>query len=140
MWIFPHAIACGSLNFWFMRRAQAILILVTLIALPLAALLQASQMPACGCACCARHLAGAKETQMKMQLSCERNASSGSCNCSMRSSNGNGDLGLSPTLPPTLLSSVMALIPPSAGQFAIRPAKQGCSAGILRDLFQPPEV
>jgi hypothetical protein len=127
-----------------MRRAQAIIALLTLAALPLIPLAQATQMSGCTCkgmpACCMRHSmhsgASRGEADHKVMY-CQRHAGQNACCCGMMSPQNELRVALAP-IPPTRLSASKLLSPPSIFRSAIMRSAQHASSGFLSDFFQPP--
>lgn len=86
-----------------MRRAQTILIVLTLAALAVIPLLQASHVSACTCgrACCVRHDARSANTPTRGKhktVYCERTEAQDSCGCGMMARE--GDSGFVNGTPP----------------------------------------
>lgn len=126
-----------------MRRAKAILVLLTLATLPLVPLVQASRISACacGCACCVRHPMRSENSARGVRhtgMLCHRDAAGHLYQCGMQSRHRNADM-LGP-IPPTMLSSVAGVAPPSlvpsdAARVAQHPGPQ-----FSTDFFQPPRA
>jgi hypothetical protein len=123
-----------------MRRAQAILVVVMLAALPFVMLAQASQAPACDGMCCVRHTAHSPDSASSSQaegMSCHHGAVGHMFQCGMNSKHPAAVALLAP-LPPTMLSAFAALpLPAQTRQPSIQNAQEAFS-GFLSAPFQPP--
>lgn len=126
-----------------MRRAQAILVLLALAALPLVPLVQASQMDGCTCtlACCMRQRADSASNRAKGTNShgtnyCQRQGVHHVCDCGMMSRTGL-EFVLAP-IPPALMSPLAVLAPPSVSLAANQQLSQHSIFGFSREVFEPP--
>jgi hypothetical protein len=135
-------------EFLAMRRAQAILVIVALLATPLALLARAndSGMADCNGMCCLPHgghhhspaLTPSQQPQ-KHDMDCHHGALGHMMECSMRSGQPRMDYGLLAPLPPAQASGVASVIPPEVSSIGNPqfPAVN-LSAGFLSGPFQPP--
>jgi hypothetical protein len=127
-----------------MRRVQAILAVLTLAALPLVPLAQASQISGCKhrCACCLRqgmHSVDSGHGMDRKTMYCQRHTDGRECCCGMMSPQNELRVVLAP-IPPTLVSSLRALAPPSASLSAVARAALRPAPGFSPDLFEPPRA
>jgi hypothetical protein len=131
-----------------MRGVQAILVIIALLATPLALLARAADpgMPDCNGMCClphgSHHHAPARNTSpepSKDDMACHHGATGHMMECSMRSSQQRMDYGLAAPFPPGRTSSLSFIDGPKVSRFAISqlPA-DNLSAGFLAGPFQPP--
>jgi hypothetical protein len=129
-----------------MRRTQAILVILALLATPLALLARATGMDsmACNGMCClphGQHHSAANTSQRSPHdgMSCEHGALGHLLECAMKSGHQRLDYGfLSPLAPtkPSTLASVSALNLPRVARFQSR--TETPSAGFVANPFQPP--
>lgn len=130
-----------------MRRTQAILVILALLATPLALLARATGMDsmACNGMCCLPHghhhsmAADAPQRSARDGMSCEHGALGHILECTMKPGHQRMEYGfLSPLAPtrPSALAAVAALNLPRVASFH-SPA-ENLSAGFLADPFQPP--
>jgi hypothetical protein len=135
-------------EFLAMRGVQAILVIIALLATPLALLARAADpgMPDCNGMCClphgSHHHAPARNTSpgpSKDDMACHHGATGHMMECSMRSSQQRMDYGLAAPFPPGRTSSLSFIDGPKVSRFAISqlPA-DNLSAGFLAGPFQPP--
>jgi hypothetical protein len=130
-----------------MRRAQAILVIVALLATPLALLARASDpgMPDCNGMCClphgshhspARHSSPAPEQK---EMTCHHGDVGHMMECSMKSGQHRMDYGLLAPYPPARTSALASLIAPKLSRLTGSLLFAGdLSAGFLAGPFQPP--
>jgi hypothetical protein len=131
-----------------MRRAQAILVIVALLATPLALLARAddSGMADCNGMCClthgGHHHSPARNTAPvphPEDRDCHHGALGHRMDCSMRSGQPRMDYGLLAPFPPAQTSEVTAINPPKVSRYAHSHFSAGnLSAGFLAGPFQPP--
>jgi hypothetical protein len=130
-----------------MRRTQAILVILALLATPLALLARATGMDsmACNGMCClphGPHHAMASDTPQHAThegISCEHGALAHIMECAMKPGHQRVDYGLISPLAPTrasALASIEALNLPRVAGFESRTVTP--SAGFAADPFQPP--
>lgn len=130
-----------------MRRTQAILVILALLATPLALLARATGMDsmACNGMCCLPHgqhhaMAGATpERTAHDVMSCEHGAVAHLVECTMKPGHPRVDYGLvSPLAPtrPSALASLESLQLPCVLRFASR--TESPAAGFAANPFQPP--
>jgi hypothetical protein len=130
-----------------MRRTQAILVILALLATPLSLLARATGMDsmACNGMCCLPHgqhhstPVNTSQHSPHDGMSCEHGALGHFLECAMKSGHPRVDYGyLSPLAPtrPSALASVSVLNPPSVARF--QSLTEDLSAGFAADPFQPP--
>jgi hypothetical protein len=142
---------CGGaavVEFWAMRRIQAIIVIVALLATPLALLARAVEpgMPDCNGMCClphgAHHHSPAQDSSpapQKDDMACHHGAAGHMMECSMKSGQQRMDYGLSVPFPPAQTSAVAYIDRPKVSRFANSQFPAGnLSAGFLAGPFQPP--
>jgi hypothetical protein len=137
---------CGTLTA--MRRAQAVLVIVALLATPLALLARAVDpgMPDCNGMCCLPHglyhhspARNSSPAPQKHDMACHHGAAEQMIKCSMKSGQPRMDYGLSAPFPPGRTSSLMFVDRPKVSRFANSRFTSGdLSAGFLAGPFQPP--
>lgn len=130
-----------------MRRTQAVLVILALLATPLALLARATGMDsmACNGMCClphGQHHAVANQTPQRSAhdgMSCEHGALGHIMECTMKPGHQRVDYGLvSPLAPtrPSMLASIESLNLPRIARFQSR--TETTSAGFAANPFQPP--
>ena len=135
-------------DFVAMRRAHAILVIVALLATPLALLARAVDpgMPDCNGMCClphgSHHHSPARNSSpepSKDDMACHHGAVGHMMDCSMRSGQQRMDYGLIAPFPPARTSVVASIDRPKVSRRAGSqfPAVN-LSAGFLAGPFQPP--
>jgi hypothetical protein len=137
---------CGRI--FAMRRVQAILVIVALLATPLALLARADDagMADCNGMCClphgGHHHSPARNTapaSQKEDMACHHGALGHMIECSMRSGQPRMDYGLLAPFPPAQTSAVTSLDCPRLSRFANLQFPAGnLSPGFLAGPFQPP--
>jgi hypothetical protein len=143
-----HEVGPGVVDFFVMRRVQAILVIVALLATPLALLARAndSGMPDCNGMCClphgGQHHSPARNTtpaSHEEEMACHHGALGHMMDCSMRSGQPRMDYGLIAPFPPAQTSVVASIDQPKLSRLAGSqfPAFS-LSAGFLAGPFQPP--
>jgi hypothetical protein len=133
-----------------MRRTQAIIVIVALLATPLALLARTSGTNAMACSdgmCClpnGPHRSAAHHTRQGSAhegMSCEHGAASHIIECTMKAGQHRMDYGLlsplAPTKPSALASITTLSLPRIAG---LQSQAQSLSAGFLANPFQPPRT
>jgi hypothetical protein len=135
-------------EFLAMRRVQAILVMVALLATPLALLARAVDpgMSDCSGMCCLPH-GGHRHSPAKTrapasheeEMACHHRAVGDAMDCSMRSGQSRMDYGLIAPFPPAQTSMVAAIDQPRVSRLVGSqfPAFH-LSAGFLAGPFQPP--
>lgn len=138
---------CGSLMprqmRRYMRRAQAILVAVVLAALPLVLLAKPSDPPACDGMCCVRHATHSPRSGSSSQtegMSCHHGAAGHMFQCGMSSKRHAPAVALLAPLPPTMLSSSVALPIPTLNRQSLAQSTQGIFPGFLSVPFEPPRT
>ena len=141
----PGGAACVRLSS--MRRAQAILVIVALLATPLALLARAndSGMPDCNGMCCLPHGShhspprNPSQAPQQEEMACHHGAAGHMMECSMKSGQHRMDYGLLAPLPPATSSAFVSLDVPKVSRTANSqfPAAN-LAAGFLTSPFQPP--
>jgi hypothetical protein len=135
-------------EFLAMRRVQAILVIVALLATPLALLARAVDpaMPNCNGMCClphgSHHHAPVRNTSPEPQkddMACHHGSAGHMMECSMKSGQQRMDYGLIAPFPPARTSSLAYIVRPKVSRFdnSQFPA-ENLSAGFLAGPFQPP--
>jgi hypothetical protein len=135
-------------EFLAMRRVQAILVIVALLATPLALLARAVDpgMPDCNGMCClphgSHHHAPARNSSpepSKDDMACHHGSAGHMMECSMKSGQQRMDYGLIAPFPPGRTSSLAFVDRPNLSRFTnSRFPAQNLSAGFLAGPFQPP--
>jgi hypothetical protein len=130
-----------------MRRAQAILVIVVLLATPLALLARASDsgMADCNGMCCLPHgghhhspAQAPSQQPPKDDMDCHHGAAGHMMECSM-SSGQHMDYGLVAPFPPAQTSALASLDQPKMSRFTNSQFRGGhLAAGFLAGPFQPP--
>ena len=118
-----------------MRRAQAILVILTLASLPLILLAQNGSGPACDGMCCVRHPMRASSSHAD-GMSCHHDAAGHLFECGM-SSQRTQNATLAP-LPPTMLPAAMILPEPLAIRDTRASNVEQTFPGFLAQPFEPP--
>ena len=147
-WVAVYQARAAVVEFLAMRRIQAILVIVALLATPLALLARAVDpgMPDCNGMCClphgGHHHAPARNSSpepQKNDMACHHGATALMMECSMRSSEQRMDYGLLAPFPPAQTSALAFIAGPKVSRFANSqfPA-DNLSAGFLAGPFQPP--
>jgi len=131
-----------------MRRVHAILVIVALLATPLALLARAndSGMADCNGMCClphgGHHHSPARNTapaSHEEEMACHHGALGHMMECSMRSGQHRMDYGLLAPLPPAQTYGIASINPPKVSRISSSPFPTGnLSAGFLAGPFQPP--
>jgi hypothetical protein len=123
-----------------MRRAQAILVILTLASLPLILLGQTSDAPACNGMCCIRHSmhSGSSARTSSEGMFCHHGAAAHIFQCGMHSSQHGDDRALLAPLPPTILSAATALPRPLPTRDSRAGSSQAPTSGFLPLPFEPP--
>jgi uncharacterized protein involved in copper resistance len=124
-----------------MRRAQAILVVLTLAALPVVMLAHTTQHAGCDGMCCVRHRAHSTASSGESQeMSCHHGAMGHMFECGMKSNQHSLDFGAIAPIGPTRFSSMINLWPPAIYRSLIERATRNSSAGFLPDFFEPPRA
>ena len=130
-----------------MRRAQAILVIIALLATPLALLARAtdSGMPDCNGVCCLPHgshhslARNPSPAPQHEEMACHHGAAGHMMECRMKSGQHRMDYGLLAPYPPARTSALLSLIVPKVSRVANSHLFAGnLSAGFLAGPFQPP--
>jgi hypothetical protein len=126
-----------------MRRAQAILVILTLAALPLVMLARPSASTGCDGMCCVRHRAHSPASgagSESPEMSCHHGALGDMFECGMKSNSHALDFSALAPIAPTRLSSLMTLLPPPISRSTVVQTTQNAAVGFLPDLFEPPRA
>ena len=125
-----------------MRRAQAILVLVALLSLPLVLVGQSAAPQCCDHMCCVRHMHSSNpaDSVQPEEMSCHHGATGHVVECGLRCSHSNLDFGLLAPIPPAMISSLAALTPPAISRVTIPSAGYNSAAGFLPSTFEPPRA
>ena len=122
-----------------MRRAQAILVVLTLATLPVVMLAHTSEPAGCDGMCCVRHRAHSTASSGESQeMSCHHGAMGHMFECGMKSNQHSLDFGAIAPIGPAKLSSLMSLAPPSLSRSDFAQAAHNSASGFLPDFFEPP--
>lgn len=121
-----------------MRRAQAILVIVALLAAPLALLARGIQRDASECnnMCCLPH--GHHAQQHKL-MECQHGELGHAFECSMKSGH-HIAYGLSAPLVPAAPSAIVAIAIPDANGEIFAPFREFSAIGFLSAPYQPPKI
>ncbi len=121
-----------------MRRAQAILVIVAILATPLALLARGvgSEASECSSMCCLPH--GHHASQHK-DMECEHGATGHVFKCGMTSSRHTA-YGLIAPIVPTMPSAIAFLAIPDNSREILAQFRQISAAGLVSVLFQPPRI
>jgi len=128
------------------RRTQAILVIVALLATPLALLARgiAGDMSECDRYCCLSHRhhtshpQPAKTTAEERGMSCHHEANSKTCLCLMRSGQTQMDFGFLAPLPPTHASDLVRIAGPASSRVQFTERAGTSLSGFLTAPFEPP--
>jgi len=129
-----------------MRRVQAILVILALLATPLALVARADDSGMAGCAamCCLPHgpqhtLAQIAPASHSGQMSCHRGALGHMMECTMKSGPHRVQYGLVSPFPPASPSVIASIEIPDVSRIAkFRIPAGSLSSGFLANPFQPP--
>jgi hypothetical protein len=130
-----------------MRRAQAVLVIVALLATPLALLARASDpgMPDCNGMCCLPHgshhspVRHSSPAPQQEAMACHHGAVGHMMECSMKSGQHRMDYGLLAPMPPATSSAFVELDAPEISRpFYSQFPPAHLAAGFLANPFQPP--
>jgi hypothetical protein len=145
--VFQIRIGAGCARLFAMRRAQAILVIVALLATPLALLARAndSGMPDCNGMCCLPHgshhspARNPSPAPQQEEMACHHGAVGHMMECSMKSGQHRMDYGLLAPLPPATSSAFVSLDAPKLSRLPnSRFPAANLAAGFLANPFQPP--
>jgi hypothetical protein len=123
-----------------MRRAEAILVILTLASLPLILLAQSNTAPACDGMCCIRHpmhAAGSGHAGSEA-MSCHRGAAAHLFQCGMHSKQPRSDNAMLAPLPPTMLSAITVVPAPMPARNSRAQGIEQVPPGFLSVPFEPP--
>jgi hypothetical protein len=147
-WVAVYQARAAVVEFLAMRRSQAILVIVALLAMPLALLARAVEpgMPDCNGMCCLPHgshhhapVRNSSPQPQKDEMACHHGAAGHMMECSMSSGEQRMDYGLFAPFPPAQPSALAFIAGPKFSRFANSQFPAGnLSAGFLAGLFQPP--
>jgi len=121
-----------------MRRAQAILVIVAMLATPLALLARgvSSEASECSSMCCLPH--GHHAAQHK-DMGCEHGAAGRLFECSITSSH-HTPYGMIAPIVPTVPSALAFLAIPDISREILAQFGELSAAGLVSVLFQPPRI
>jgi hypothetical protein len=124
-----------------MRCAQAILVIVALIATPLALLARSAGGSMSGCAgmCCPTHGAHAVRVLHEKML-CHQGQAGHFFECTMTPGHHGLDYGLISTIAPTTPSAITSLSVPDVHRTAASEYREMATFGFLSTPLQPPRV
>jgi hypothetical protein len=124
-----------------MRRAQAILVIVALLATPLALLARSAAGSMSGCAgmCCPAHGSHAARVLHEKML-CHHGELGHVFECTMTSGHHGLDYGLIVPVAPTAPSAIASLGIPNVSRVVAAQLYEVASTGFLSTLFQPPRL
>jgi hypothetical protein len=126
-----------------MRRVQSILVIVALIATPLALLARANtgDTAECGRLCCLPHGSHSEQTQGQAghdTMACHHGEAGHMMMCLMKSGNSRVDYGLNAPGVPTVPSSITVIAPPNASRNFAAWHVEFPTPGFLSPPFEPP--
>ena len=129
-----------------MRRAQAILLILTLFATPLALLARASagMGTECNNLCCLPHGSHAAHSHMARAdskqegMACHRGDAGHASYCSMKSGHHAFDYGFLTPLAPTSPSAFVGLVVPAPSRATIAQSIDAVPSGLISPPFEPP--
>lgn len=142
-----HGKTCGNLT-RVMRRAEALLIVLALLATPLALLARAQSADGAYCTrnCCPMHGSHAVHHRVSEESAsapgdmCPHSKSVKQCGCSMRSQPHSTDFGLIAPVVPTTPSALATIFAPDAsGRYFVHPSEP-FAIGFSSALFEPPRA
>jgi hypothetical protein len=121
-----------------MRRAQAILLIVAMLATPLALLARGvnSEASECTSMCCLPH--GHHAAQHK-DMECQHGATGHVFECTMTSRH-HADYGLVSPIVPTVPSAIALLIIPDVSRQTLAQFREISASGVLSAPFEPPRI
>jgi hypothetical protein len=131
-----------------MRRAHAILVILALLAAPLALVVRAAggDMAGCNRMCCLSHGSQASHSHRPAQRSmaqgsfCHRGAADKDCGCSMKASNQHVDYGFLAPIVPTTTSVIASVAIPQASRQVSAPRSDSIATRFLSSPFKPPRA
>jgi hypothetical protein len=124
-----------------MRRAQAILVIVALLATPLALLARSAAGSMSGCAgiCCPTHGSHAAHVLHEKML-CHHGELGHVLECTMTSGHHGVDYGLIVPVAPTAPSAIASVGIPDVSRAVTAQLLEVAASGVLSTLFQPPRL
>jgi hypothetical protein len=126
-----------------MRRAQTVVVVIALLAVPLALLARSfSPSPSdCGQFCCLPHGLHSSQAHQSMPegISCNHGAAGHMLMCSMKSGHHHVDYGLNSPVDPTSVSSLIRITPPVASRRDLASHMDLLAFGFLPAPFEPPK-
>jgi hypothetical protein len=131
-----------------MRRSQAIIVILALLATPLALLARSLSLESAACtrSCCLLHgshsghnHSSSKDAQADGAM-CPHGGAAKKCGCSMRSSHPEQDYGLLAPVSPTAPSVAAALAQPQVSGRNLISSSFTLAAGYLSAPFEPPRA
>jgi len=131
-----------------MRRAQAIIVIIALLATPLALLARAASAgePGCNRMCCLQHGGHSSHMHHPMKSSavqgafCPHSGSHQDCRCVMRAGDQRVDYGFLAPVAPTAPSSIISVVIPDASRVFSSPYAELSAPGFLSAPFEPPRA
>jgi hypothetical protein len=124
-----------------MRRVQAILVIVALLATPLALLARSAAGSMSGCAgmCCPAHASHAARI-LHEKMPCRHGELGHVFECTMTSGDRGVDYGLIVPVAPTAPSAITSLGVPKVRRAVIAELHKVAASGVLSTPFQPPRL
>jgi len=131
-----------------MRRAHAILVIITLLAAPLALLARAASvgMPECNRMCCLQHGSHSPHLHHPVKKSaapgafCANHAASQGCRCVMKAAHDQVDYGFLAPIVPAAPSAIASVVIPVASRRICSPHSELPAAGFISAPFDPPRA
>jgi len=122
-----------------MRRMKAMLVIVALLATPLALLARAIACESCACVtmCCASHSA---HRQRGKGALCSSSSNEQGAQCGMKSGKQLPDFGLLAPIAPTAPLPLARLAAPKVSRNAVSPLVEFARSGFLAAPFEPPRA
>jgi hypothetical protein len=125
-----------------MRRTQSMLVVIALLATPLALLsrVYSNASADCGQFCCLPHAVHASQERQSMAegMSCQHGAAGHMLVCSMKSGGHHVDYGLNSPVDPTSVSSLVQIAPPVVSRSALATHVEFPAFGLHSPPFEPP--
>jgi len=136
----------GCVTLSAVRRSQAILVIVALLAAPLALLARgmAGEMPGCTRACCLLHGPHSAHLPQPMTdsdghgMACHHDGATRACHCLMRSHHPQMDFGFLAPIAPTHTSAIVRIAGPEFSRASFSQQVDISLPGFLSPPFQPP--
>jgi hypothetical protein len=131
-----------------MRRVQAIIVVVALLATPLALLAHAASVgnPGCNRMCCLQHHSHPAHTHHPAKTAtaqgafCHLGGAHQDCSCSMRAGDQQMDYGFLAPIVPATPSAIASVVIPNATRRIASPISALLTTGFLSAPFEPPRA